>query len=57
MTKSRAAVAGGSKPLSPSLAPKPTPAAAPVTTRKDIEQNTYTSERSEQLREGNTASR
>lgn len=32
-------------------APRPSPPSAPLTTRKDIEQNTYTSERSERLRE------
>lgn len=46
-------MASGSKPSSPAVVPKSVPTATPVTTRKDIEQNTYTSERSEQLREGN----
>jgi hypothetical protein len=55
MEKLGAAIAGGSKPPSPPVAPKSEPAT--VTTEKDIEQNTYTSERSKQLREGNTSAR
>ena len=47
------AMAGSSKPSSPAVVPKSAPTATPMTTSKDIEQNTYTSERSEQLREGN----
>jgi hypothetical protein len=46
-------MAGSSKPPSPTVAPKSTPATTPVTTPRDIEQNTYTSERAERLREGN----
>jgi hypothetical protein len=35
---------------------KPKPVSAPLTTRRDIEQSTYTALRSKQLREGNVAS-
>jgi len=57
MTKPRAAAAGISKQPSSTATPRPIPATAPITTTRDTEQNTYTSERSEQLREGNTTTR
>lgn len=55
MEKLGAAISGGSKPSSPLVAPKSEPTQTAVTTEKDIERNTYTSERSKQLREGNTS--
>jgi hypothetical protein len=54
MVKTAAASSGSSRPQQPSPAAPTAPEEAPVTTRKDVEQNTYTSQRSEQLREGNT---
>jgi hypothetical protein len=57
MEKSKAAVAGSAKSLSPTVTPSSAGTQTPVTTRKDIEQNTYTSERSEQLREANVQAR
>jgi hypothetical protein len=57
MEKLKAAAAGGSKPSSPAVTPASVPASAPITTRRDIEQNTYTSERSERLRQGNLTQR
>lgn len=56
MEKLGTAIAGGSKPSSPLVAPKSEPTTTVVTTEKDLERNTYTSERSKQLREGNTTS-
>jgi hypothetical protein len=54
MEKHKTAAAGSGKPTSQPGAPKSAPATeTPVTTRKDLEQNTYTSERGQQLREGN----
>lgn len=52
----KTATAGGSTPSSPTVAPK-SAESEPMTTTRDIEQNTYTSERSEQLREGNLSTR
>ncbi len=56
MTKHKVAIAGERKPSS-TASHKPAPLVAPRTTAKDVEQNTYTAERSKQLREGNLASR
>lgn len=56
MTKHKAATAGERKPSS--TAPQtPAPLTVPRTTTKDAEQNTYTLERSKQLRDGNFAAR
>jgi len=46
--------AGGSSPIAPST---PSAAPTPITTRQDLEQNTYTAERSEKLREGNLSAK
>lgn len=55
----QSAVAGSSKPAvtSPASPRRSTAPAVPVTTRKDLEHNTYTPERSKRLREGNVSAR
>ena len=54
MTRHKLAAAGEHK-TSPAAPQKPAPLVVPRTTAKDAEQNTYTLERSKQLREGNLA--
>ncbi len=53
MTRPKLAAAGEHK--APAAPQKPAPLVVPRTTAKDAEQNTYTLERSKQLREGNLA--